>query len=73
MSALFAYLCTPQKPLWIISNDLSASREKLTMKQPHMASSSCAVEADVKKKGYLLKVKVNDIMTFIFLINVSYH
>jgi len=43
------------------------------MKQPHMASSSCAVEADVKKKGYLLKVKVNDIMTFIFLINVSYH
>jgi len=29
------------------------------MKQPHMASSSCAAEADVKKKGYLLKVKVN--------------
>jgi len=28
------------------------------MKQPHMASSSHAAEADVRKKGYLLKVKV---------------
>jgi len=28
------------------------------MKQPQMASSSHAAEADVKKKGYLLKVKV---------------
>jgi len=25
-----------------------------------MASTSCAAEADVKKKGYLLKVKVKD-------------
>ena len=34
--------------------------QKSTMKQPLMASSSCAAEADVKKKGYLLKVKVNN-------------
>jgi len=30
------------------------------MKQPHMASSSSPAEADVKKKGYLLKVKVKE-------------
>jgi len=29
------------------------------MKQPHMASTSHAEEADVRKKGYLLKVKVS--------------
>ena len=30
------------------------------MKQPHMASTSHAAEADVRKKGCLLKVKVNE-------------
>jgi len=55
----FHTLVVRSASLWSISNDLSAACLKSAMKQPHMASTSHAAEADVRKKGYLLKVKVS--------------